>query len=579
MSWETIRSRLFRRKTHEEIQQDLEGRASHGLVRSLTLFDLTCFGIAAVIGAGIFSTIGSASFEGGPAISLLFVITAIACLFSALCYAEFASSVPVSGSAYTYAFVAFGELTAWMIGWNLLMEYAIGNSVLAFAWSGYFVNVLEGMQGWLGSIGLGFDIPEWLVQDYYSASRAPAEMAKLTAAGQEPSKELLNHVKAWESAPSWNGWRLILDLPALMINIFVTGLVIIGIQESKRVSNAMVVLKMAVIALVVLVGFFYIQPSNWHPFAPNGLEGVFKGIAAVFFAYIGFDAISTTAEECRDAQRDIPRATILTLILCTVIYIILAFTLTGMVSYKELNVSDPLAFVFGKVGVNSMVGIVSISAVIATTSVFLVFQLGQPRIFMSMARDGLLPKAFASIHPKYKTPAFSSIITAVMVALPTLFLNSQLVTDLASIGTLFAFMFVSAGVLVLERQPLERSGFRVPKLPGEVILPVCFLCYCALLNRLPSSHHFWGDWFAQEGFHFDRIPYVIFLVVFAALSVASVRYRWSAIPVLGIVVNLYLIAGLGAANWIRFAAWCSLGLIVYGLYGYHNSVRRRVDAL
>jgi amino acid transporter len=579
MFWETIRSRLFRRKTLGEIQEDLAGRSSQGLVRNLTLFDLTCFGIAAVIGAGIFSTIGSASFNGGPAISLLFIITAFACLFSALCYAQFASSVPVSGSAYTYSFVAFGELTAWMIGWNLLMEYAIGNSVLAFAWSGYFVNLLEGMQGVLGRVGLGFEIPAWLVQDYYSAARAPADLAALRGAGEVPNAELLNLVKAWETAPKLFGLRCILDLPALLINVLVTGLIILGIQESKRVSNAMVVLKMGVIALVVLVGVFYVQPANWSPFAPNGLEGVFKGIASVFFAYIGFDAISTTAEECRNAQKDIPRATILTLILCTVIYIVLAFTLTGMVSYKELNVSDPLAFVFDKVGVPSMVGIVSVSAVIATTSVFLVFQLGQPRIFMSMARDGLLPKPFASIHPRYKTPAFSSMITGLMVALPTLFLNAQLVTDLASIGTLFAFMFVSAGVLVLDQQPGQSEGFRVPKLPGEWIVPVLFIGYCWLLSRLPSNHHFWGSWYEGGLFHYDRIPYLIFLIVFAVLSIASVRYRWSAIPVLGVVVNLYLIAGLGAANWTRFAIWCGIGLVVYALYGYRNSFRRRGEKL
>lgn len=575
MSWDAIQARLTRRKTLAQIDQELDKQSSQGLVRSLTLFDLTCFGIAAVIGAGAFTTIGKASFDGGPAISLLFVITAIACLFSALCYAQFASSIPASGSAYTYAFVAFGELTAWMIGWNLLMEYAIGNSVLAFAWSSYFVNLLEGMQTWLSRIGLNFQIPQWLVQDYYSCSEATEQIAAIQAAGGTPSEELRRHLQAWESAPSLGGYlsnfKLIVDLPAILINILITLLVIVGIQESKRVSNAMVLLKMAVVLMVVLVGFFYIKPSNWQPFAPNGLEGVFKGIAGVFFAYIGFDAISTTAEECKNAQRDIPRATLLTLLLCTIIYIILSFTLTGMVSYQSLNVDDPLAFVFEKVGLPSLVGIISLSAVIATTSVFLVFQLGQPRIFMSMARDGLLPKRFASIHPRFKTPAFSSVITGLMVALPTLLLNSTFVTDLASIGTLFAFMLVCAGILVSDTTQPSSSGFRVPYFPGQFIVPMSFLGYCALLPSLPQNHQILGDWMPEGIFHFDRVPYAIFLAVFLGLSTASIQYRWSAIPVLGVVVNLYLIAGLGAENWIRFGIWCVIGLLIYALYGYHNS--------
>ena len=574
MSWESIQARLLRRKTLAQIDQEYENQSSEALVRSLTLFDLTCFGIAAVIGAGAFTTIGRASFDGGPAISLLFVITAVACLFSALCYAQFASSIPTSGSAYTYAFVAFGELTAWMIGWNLLMEYAIGNSVLAFAWSSYFVNLLEGMQGWLSGFGWGFQIPQWLVQDYYSSARAPAQWAAVQAANGVASEELQRHLQAWETAPSLGGLKLILDLPAIVVNVLITALVIVGIHESKKVSNAMVLLKMAVVILVVLVGAFYIKPSNWSPFAPNGLEGVFKGIAGVFFAYIGFDAISTTAEECKNAQRDIPRATLLTLLLCTVIYIILSFTLTGMVSYKELDVDDPLAYVFEKIGLPSLVGIISLSAVIATTSVFLVFQLGQPRIFMSMARDGLLPKPFASIHPRFKTPAFSSVITGVMVALPTLFFNSQFVTDLASIGTLFAFMLVCGGILVSGSTSPDSKGFRVPKLPGQVLLPLCFVAYCLILPKLPDNHQLGGDWIPDGNFHYDRIPYAIFLSVFLGLSAAAVRYRWSAIPVLGVVVNLYLIAGLGAANWIRFGIWCAIGLLVYALYGYHHSRRR-----
>jgi amino acid transporter len=568
MSKPSILEQLRRKKSLAQIQLELDERESGGLFKSLTLLDLTCFGIAAVIGAGVFSTIGTASYDGGPAISILFVITAIACLFSALCYAEFASKIPVSGSAYTYSFAAFGEFVAWLIGWNLLMEYAIGNSVLAFAWSEYFMNLLE---------GLGIDFPKWLSNDYFSCSRAPAALQELIARGEAPSESLEQLVAVWNSAPqSVFGFRFIVDLPALLINAIITTLVYIGIHESKMVSNAMVFLKMGVILLVVVVGVQYVQPKNWSPFAPNGLEGVFKGIAAVFFAYIGFDAISTTAEECRNAQRDIPRATMITLVLCTVIYIVLALVLTGMVSYRELNVQDPLAFVFGKVGLNAMVGIVSVSAVIATASVFLVFQLGQPRIFMSMARDGMLPKRFAKVHPRYKTPAFATVITGIMVALPTIFLSAPLVTDLAAIGTLFAFTLVSAGILVVGRGKVtdenrSDAGFHVPYFDGRFWLPLCFVVYACSLPRMPRSHFLFGAWWTETGFHWDRIPYLIFFLIFAFVTVQTVRYRWSTIPVLGVIVNLYLIAGLGAANWIRFGVWCVAGVLVYALYSFHNS--------
>lgn len=576
MSKPSILEQLFRKKSLAQIQVELDQRESGSLVKSLTLLDLTCFGIAAVIGAGIFSTIGTASYDGGPAISILFVITAVACLFSALCYAEFASKIPVSGSAYTYSFAAFGEFVAWLIGWNLLMEYAIGNSVLAFAWSEYFMNLVDGVQGSLSTMGLDFEFPRWLCNDYYSCARAEGGLQELLAKGEPPNAALERMVEVWNSAPRLLGLRFIVDVPALFINVLMTALVYIGITESKRVSNAMVFLKLAVILLVIVVGVNYIRPENWDPFAPNGLEGVFKGIAAVFFAYIGFDAISTTAEECRNPQRDIPRATMLTLVLCTVIYIVLAFVLTGMVSYRELNVQDPLAFVFGQVGLDSMVGIVSISAVIATASVFLVFQLGQPRIFMSMARDGMLPKRFAAVHPRFKTPAFATVITGITVAIPTLLLSAPVVTDLAAIGTLFAFTLVSAGILVVGRGKVTdanrgESGFHVPYLDGRIWLPICFVCYTLFLPRLPSNHFLYGDWWAEDAFHWDRIPYLIFYAIFAVMTAYTIRFRWSTIPVLGVVVNLYLVAGLGAANWIRFGVWCVAGILVYAIYSFHHS--------
>ena len=571
MSKPSLLEQLGRKKSLAQIQRELDERESGSLVKSLSLLDLTCFGIAAVIGAGIFSTIGTASFDGGPAISILFVITALACLFSALCYAEFASKIPVSGSAYTYSFAAFGEFVAWIIGWNLLMEYAIGNSVLAFAWSEYFMNLVE---------GVGLQIPSWLSNDYYSCAQAVSELQAWSDAGKPAPESIARLVDVWNSAPVVAGFRCIFDVPALAINLVMTTLVYIGIHESKMVSNAMVFLKLGVIMLVIAIGVFYVRPENWSPFAPNGLEGVFKGIAAVFFAYIGFDAISTTAEECRNPQRDIPRATILTLILCTILYIVLAFILTGMVSYRELNVQDPLAFVFGKVGLNAMVGIVSISAVIATASVFLVFQLGQPRIFMSMARDGMLPKSFARIHPRFKTPAFSTVVTGLMVALPTILLSAPVVTDLAAIGTLFAFMLVSAGILVVGRGEVNEenrglAGFHVPYFNGRLWVPLAFLVYTVLLSRLPDNHFIFGSWWTETGFHWDRIPYLFFYGVFGVLTLWSMLLRWSAIPVFGIVVNLYLIAGLGAGNWIRFALWCVAGVAVYAMYSYHNSSYRR----
>ena len=377
---------------------------------------------------------------------------------------------------------------------------------------------------------------------------------------------------------------MLLDLPALAINILISAVVFVGIQESKVFSNAMVFLKLFVVGLVICVGFFYVKPANWSPFAPNGVSGVLSGIASVFFTYIGFDAISTTAEECKNPKRDLPLATMLTLLICTVLYVILAFVLTGMVSYKELNVSDPLALVFEKHQLNWLAGVISVSAVVAITSVFLVFQIGQPRIFMSMARDGLLPKRFAKVHPRFKTPTFATIITCLGVAIPTLFLNADLVLDLCSMGTLFAFMFVSAGVLVLETQPNEAekaSGFRVPYINGRWIMPFLFVAYLVpcVAGWLPENHQvlslsYWST--AIQEMDLSRVPYLVFFVVFLVFSALAVRGNWSVIPVLGVLTNLYLIAGLGHRNWILFFFWCLAGFAVYFLYGYWNSKLRQV---
>lgn len=562
MSQSSLWDRLFRKKSIQQLhdessQRDADG---HSLKRSLGVVDLTCFGIAAVVGAGIFSTLGKAAADGGPAVAVLFLLTAIACLFSALCYSEFASRIPVSGSAYTYSYVVFGELVAWLIGWNLLMEYAIGNSVVAFSWSDYFSNLLN---------GFGMPLPDWLQTDYYSCAEALRNQNLLEedAAKQAARSKL---IEIWNGAPELAGLRIILDLPALMLNFIVTILVYVGIQESKIVSNAMVALKLSVVIGVILIGAFYVKPENWVPFAPNGATGVLLGISSVFFTYIGFDAISTTAEECKDPKRDLPRATMLTLAICTCLYIALSFVITGMVSYKELRVDDPLAIVFSKNNLNWLSGVVSLSAVVAMASVFLVFQLGQPRIFLSMARDGLIPKRFASIHPKFKTPSFATIITGIAVALPTLFLNSQLVTDLSSLGTLFAFVLVSGGILAISPNDKshgdgEKSGFRVPYINGKYIVTGLFTTYNGFMRSMPSNHDLTRD------LSWEKFPYLTFYIVFLVMSILTWRKNWSVIPVLGVITNLYLIAGIGHWNWLRFGVWCAIGLVVYYLYGLRRS--------
>ncbi|MES2798776.1 MAG: amino acid permease [Bacteroidota bacterium] len=461
---------LFRKKTVAQILKQVEsgGDDGHGsLGKHLKVRDLAAFGIAAIIGAGIFSTIGKASADGGPAVIFLFLFTAIACGFAAFAYAEFASMVPASGSAYTYSYVAFGEIIAWIIGWALIMEYAIGNITVAISWSDYFTGMLE---------GIGLYLPQWIQTDYVTASGGFEQATALIQGGK--SIENINYglqmaKQAWETAPSIGGLKIIFDLPALMIIAFITWLVYRGMKESRNASNAMVIVKLAIILLVVAVGIFYVDADNWTPFAPNGVKGILSGVSAVFFAYIGFDAISTTAEECENPQRDLPRGMMWAIIICTILYVLISLILTGMVSFELLNVGDPLAFVFRELDLKWMSGIIAISAVVAMASVLLVFQMGQPRIWMSMSRDGLLPKRFSKIHPKYKTPSFATIVVGFVVAIPALFLNLTTVTDLCSIGTLFAFVLVCGGVLVLQnKKDIPRGKFRTPYLNGKYIFPL-----------------------------------------------------------------------------------------------------------
>jgi amino acid transporter len=473
---------LFRKKDIHQLLKQVEAgqnEEGHGsLGKHLGVRDLAAFGIAAIIGAGIFSTIGKASFDGGPAVIFLFIFTAITCGFAAFAYAEFASMVPVSGSAYTYSYVAFGEIIAWIIGWALIMEYAIGNITVAISWSDYFTGFLQSINIDFLNIH-GISLPKWIQMDYFSALNGHDEAVRLVQGGKIFS-HLENNLKdafyAWNSAPKIGGFHFVADIPALGIIVFITWLVYRGMKESKNASNFMVIVKLAIILLVIAVGIFYVDTANWDPFAPNGVTGILKGVSAVFFAYIGFDAISTTAEECKDPQRDLPRGMMWAIIICTILYIVIALILTGMVSYTELNVGDPLAYVFQKLNIKWLSGIIAFSAIIAMASVLLVFQMGQPRIWMSMSRDGLLPKRFSKIHPKFKTPSFSTIVVGFVVAVPALFLNLTTVTDLCSIGTLFAFVVVCGGVLYLQNKPnIPRGKFKTPYINGKFVMPVLVL--------------------------------------------------------------------------------------------------------
>jgi APA family basic amino acid/polyamine antiporter len=472
--------KLLRKKSIKKILEDAEkGYGEHGtsLHKTLGVRDLTAFGIAAIIGAGIFSTIGKASADGGPAVIFLFIFTALACSFAAFAYAEFASMVPVSGSAYTYSYVAFGELVAWIIGWSLIMEYAIGNITVAISWSDYFTGLLSSIQ--IPALNIhGIHLPDWMTMDYLTAYNGHQQAEALIKAGKDytnldEAMRIANN--AWMTAPKIGNFHIVADLPALGIIIFITWLVYRGMKESKNASNAMVVIKLAVILLVLSVGIFYVDTKNWDPFAPNGVSGVLKGVSAVFFAYIGFDAISTTAEECKNPQRDLPKGMMWAIIICTVLYVAIALVLTGIVNYSLLAVGDPLAFVFDQIDLKLMSGIIAVSAVFAMASVLLVFQMGQPRIWMSMSRDGLLPKAFSRIHPKYHTPSFATIVVGFVVAVPSLFMNLTIVTDLCSIGTLFAFVLVCAGVLVLQDKKDIQRKFKIPYLNSKFIIPPLFI--------------------------------------------------------------------------------------------------------
>jgi APA family basic amino acid/polyamine antiporter len=477
------------------------------LKRSLGPVQLTLLGIGGIIGAGIFSAVGSAAAGGaghsgaGPALILSFVITAVTCGFAALCYAEFASMVPIAGSAYTYSYATLGEFIAWIIGWDLIIEYAVGNVAVAISWSGYF-------QALLNVIGLSW--PDWLGIDYRSAAQAAHNVA--TATDPATLSDATHRAAvAFANAPHILGIPFLFNLPAAAIVLVVTWVLVLGIRESAWFNTSMVLLKLAIIGFFVIFGAFFIDKANWQPFAPNGTAGIFSAAAIIFFAYIGFDAVSTAAEETRNPKRDLPIAIIASLVVCTIIYIAVAAVLTGMLPWTELGTAEPLATAFSGRGMVWPTIIIALGAVFATTSVLIVFQLGQPRIFFSMARDGLLPKWAARVHSKYRTPHITTMISGGAVAFFAGIANINEVVDLTNIGTLFAFVLVCIGVTVLRYQdPTRERPFRVPG----------------------------GPWM---------------------------------FPMLGVVACVFLMIHLPPASWWRFIGWLVLGMAVYFSFGYNHS--------
>jgi amino acid transporter len=629
---------LFRRKTIDSILTDSvkgDGEVhAHGLKRVLTVRDLTFFGIAAIIGAGSFSSLGEAVFKGGPGVVLLFIITGIACAFTAFCYSEFASRIPVAGSAYTYAYASFGELFAWIIGWALIMEYSIGNIYVAFSWSDYFTSFLH---------KVNLHIPDYLTCSYAEAHKA---ILKNSA-----NDELIN---AWNTAPMLGRLRIILDLPALVINLLITYLVYRGIKESRNFSNVMVILKLCIVVLVILVGgsllFSHGLTFNWTPandegvrsFMPNGFSGVMSAVAGVFFAYIGFDAVSVLAEESQNPQRDLPRGMIYSLVICTVVYILLSLVLTGAVHYKNFDgVGDPLAFIFEKQNLNVgwMQLLVAICAVVAMTSVLLVFQMGQPRIWMSMSRDGLLPPVFQKIHHKFKTPSFATIVTGLVVGVPILFTDKTFVLDFTSIATLFAFVLVCGGILLIPKKEKLAGKFNIPYINGKYIFPLMVIAAISLITVFAKGYFTditdfkfekKVDGFCKiipkknidtlvvsktiEQYLVDKndadsifikltasirsgvspaeklqtakdfiskndtvasktakVSLIIFWFSIICLAILSFFKKFSLIPLLGVSTCLYLLTGMTVYNWLWFGGWLVLGLIFYFLYGYKKS--------
>ena len=517
---------LFKTKSPDHLLAEAAA-PERQLKRALGAFDLTCVGIGAVIGAGIFALAGTAAAGeqieaslwktpvlnfiishlthaeivygrpgAGPAVMVSFVVAAIACAFAALCYAELASMIPVSGSAYTYSYATLGEIIAWVIGWDLILEYAVGNMAVAVGWSGYFVQLC-------GSL-FHLRFPLWLVNDYRTAS-------SLLSAGGEP----LNNYSS-TTLPVIAGHPIALNLPAVLIVAAVTILLIYGIRESARTNTIIVVTKVAVVVFVIAFGAFVVHPTNWHPFLPNGVGGMMSGAAIVFFAFIGFDAVSTTAEETKNPQRDMPIGIIASLIICTLLYVLMAAVITGMRTYTTYF-GDSAAVATAFAGRPWAQALISAGALAGLTSVILVFQLGQPRIFMAMARDGLLPQYFARVHHRFRTPYITTIWTGVAVGGVAMLTDIGSLADLTNIGTLFAFILVCLGVIILRRKDGGRHRpFRVPMVP--------------------------------------------------------------LFPLLGVFFCFVLMLSLPLETWGRFVVWLAIGLCIYFLYGLrHSKLRRGFD--
>src|SRR5215467_14242062 len=531
---------LFRVKSLDSILKDAE-EPEHQLKRALGPVQLTLLGIGAIIGAGIFATIGTAAAGdanrpgAGPALMISFVITAVVCGFTALCYAEFASMVPISGSAYTYSYSTLGELVAWIIGWDLIIEYAVGNIAVAISWANYFKTLVEGLD--FGG-GRHITIPAWLSTDYRTAKHLPGVL---------------------ENAPHIFGKPIVFNLLAIGIVTVITIILVWGIKESARFNAIMVGIKILVLTFFIVIAFRWVQPANWHPFAPTGWAGISAGAAIVFFAYIGFDAVSTVAEETRNPQRNMPIGIIASLIICTIFYVVVSAAFTGLISYPDLKMklateqAEPLTMALQHAVPNAgwAVGIVALGSVIAHTAVLLVFQLGQPRIFFSMARDGLLPPVFYKVHPRFRTPHISTILTGVFVAAFAAVASIDEMVDLTNIGTLFAFILVCAGIIVLRAKDPDRvRPFRVPSGWKWAVILYCALAIAVVLVPISMTAK------------------VLILALSAALFAAS---RNNIFPVLGVISCLYLIYYLPPTSWLRFAAWLNFGFVIYVGYGSVHS--------
>ena len=533
-------SKLFRTKPLEQCLEDAE-RPEYQLKRVLGPFQLILFGIGAIIGAGIFATIGTASAGdvfrpgAGPALMASFVLTAVVCSFTALCYAEFTSIVPISGSAYTYSYATLGEIVAWIIGWDLIIEYAVGNIAVAISWANYFKTFLK---------GFGIIVPDWLSMDYRTA-------AKIIDA---------NGIKVvFRDAPHIFGVPIIFNLLAVSIVTIITIVLVWGIRESARFNAIMVGIKIIVLTFFIIVGFFWVKPANWTPFAPNGWAGISAGAAIVFFAYIGFDAVSTVAEETKNPKRDLPIGIIGSLIICSLFYIVVSAVFTGLISYPELKMklateqADPLTMALQHAAPNLgwAVGIVAFGSVIAHTAVLLIFQLGQPRIFFSMARDGLLPKTFSKVHKRFRTPHVATILTGVFVASFAAVASIDEMVDLTNIGTLFAFLLVCAGIIVLrKREPDRPRPFRVPS--GWLWSGILFAALAVILYFIPGA-------LSTK------------IIVLAVAAFVFSFFRNYIFPMLGIISCLYLIYYLPPTSWLRFAAWLNFGFLIYVGYGAIHS--------